>query len=91
MTYRIRFEAVKLTCLSKYMDADPYLYDNATQIVPNSQIPDEDWYEIITPLTDNPWSQYRTLKEWNAKDCEFVRNVKLERWISEPQWELINE
>ena len=83
--YRLSWETVKQVALVKYCDADPTFYKNVTQTVPNSQIPDEDWHEVQRE-TDNPWDQYRRLRQWAAEDREFVRNVRLERMASEPQW-----
>ncbi len=84
--YRIRFEVVHQSALRKYCNADPLMFKNTTQTVPNSQIPDEDWHEVITEGTDNPWSQYNQLRKWQAEDREFVRTVRLDRLVSEPQW-----
>lgn len=85
-TYKLSFQTVKQGELYKYCNANPYFYKNVTQTVPNSQIPDEDWH-TVTKETDNPWDQARRLKIWADSDKEFVRNIKLEKMISEPQWE----
>lgn len=44
--YRLSWESVRLNALWKYSNADPTFYKNTTQIVPNSQIPDEDWHPV---------------------------------------------
>jgi hypothetical protein len=85
--YRLSWEMVRSGRLGPYCNADPRWFKNVTQTVPNSQIPDEDW-EPISKETDDPWSQYHTLKQWEGEDRGFVRNVRLERpaeartWIS---------
>ena len=84
--YRVRFEVVNQSALRKYSNADPLLYKNTTQIVPNSQIPDEDWHEVTGRETDSPWSQYDQLRAWEADDREFVRRVRLEKMAAEPEW-----
>lgn len=89
--YRVRFEVVGQQALRKYSNADPLLYKNTTQTVPNSQIPDEDWHEVTGHETDNPWQQYNQLRAWEAADREFVRNVRLEKLVSEPRWEAVND
>lgn len=85
--FRIKFELVESDNLYKYSSADPRTHKNTIQTVPNSLIPDEDWKEVITHETDDPWQQYNSLKRWEAADREFVRNVRLERLVSEPRWE----
>lgn len=87
MIYRIRFETVHQSALKKYCNADPAFYKNVTQIVPNSLIPDEDWYEVLSHETDDPWQQYHQLQVWEAEDREFIRNVRLEHRVTEPKWE----
>lgn len=89
--YRVRFEVVGQTALRKYSNADPLLYKNTTQTVPNSQIPDEDWHEVTGHETDNPWQQYNQLRKWVAEDQGFVRNVRLEKLVSEPRWEAVDD
>lgn len=89
--YRVRFEAVSQQALRKYSNADPLMYKNTTQTVPNSQIPDEDWHEVTGHETDNPWQQYNQLRQWADADREFIRNVRLERLASEPRWEAVND
>ncbi len=84
--YRVLFEVVSQSALRKYSNADPVMYKNTTQTVPNSQIPDEDWHEVEGRATDNPWQQYNQLRKWEAEDREFVRNVRLQRMISQPEW-----
>src|SRR5690349_876245 len=85
-TYRIQFEMVKPSELHKYCNADPTYYKNVTQTVPNSQIPDEDWYEVTSRASYTPWEQYDNLRRWADQDIEFVRNVRLEKMVAEPQW-----
>lgn len=86
LTYRLSWEMVATTELVRYSNADPTFYKNTTQIVPNSQIPDEHWHPL-TKVTDNPWDQYNTLKRWADADEQFVRNVKLEQAeVVEPDW-----
>jgi hypothetical protein len=84
--YRLTWEMVGLAHLGLYSNADPRLYKNTTQVVPNSQIPDEHWHEV-SKQDSNPWDQYRTLKAWADADTGFVRNVRLERQVTEPRWE----
>jgi hypothetical protein len=88
-TYRVRFETVSQSALRKYCNADPVYYSNVTQTVPNSQIPDEDWHEVIGHETGDPWQQYSQLVAWETADEQFIRNVRLERLVSEPQWETV--
>ena len=83
--YRITWEMVNQAALPKYFNADPRFYSNATQIIPNSRIPDEDWHEIRRETTD-PWDQYRQLKAWADAGEQFVRNVRLEKATTEPVW-----
>ena len=87
--YRILFETVWSGNLKKYMNADPAFYSHVTQTVPNSQIPDEDWHEVIKE-TDNPWQQFSTLSLWAAQDKEFIRNVRLERLVRQPEWQPVS-
>ncbi len=87
-TYRLSFETVYTSALHKYCNADPAFYKNVTQITPNSQIPDEDWH-LVTRETDNPWDQAKVLKMWADQDKDFVRNIKLEKMVSEPAWEQV--
>lgn len=88
--YRIRFEAVGQRYLRLYSDADPLLYKNTRQIVPNSQIPDEHWHEIVTGERSNPWAQFNTLRKWADADTGFVRNIRLERMTNQPEWEPVD-
>jgi hypothetical protein len=85
--YRVLFETVNQSALSKYCNADPVMFKNTTQMVPNSLIPDEDWHPVEGRATDNPWQQYNQLRLWEAEDREFIRNVRLQKMTSEPQWE----
>lgn len=84
--YRLSWEMVNLRELWRYSNADPAMYSNTTQTVPNSEIPDEHW-RPVSKVTDNPWDQYNTLKRWADADEQFVRNVKLEQAENvEPDW-----
>jgi hypothetical protein len=73
--YRIIFETVNL---ARYPEVEK---------LPNSQVPDRYWHEVTTNATDSPWSQYYTLRKWHREDKNFVRNIRLERMVSEPVWE----
>jgi hypothetical protein len=84
--YRLSWEMVGSTHLWRYCNANPTFYKNTTQIVPNSQIPDEHWHGVSRE-DSNPWQQYHALKAWADADTGFVRNVRLERMASEPRWE----
>jgi hypothetical protein len=57
--YRVLFETVHTSALRKYCNADPVMFRNTTQTVPNSQIPDEDWHPVEGRATDSPWQQYK--------------------------------
>jgi hypothetical protein len=83
--YRLSWEMVDVHRIYQYYNADPALYSGVQQMVPNSRIPDRDWH-AISKETDNPWDQYNTLREWEAADKEFVRNVKLEQQVASPVW-----
>lgn len=87
--YRLSWEMVAPQLMHKYCNADPMMYKNVTQVVPNSQIPDEDWHRVENESSD-PWDQYNTLKRWAEEGAEPIRNVKLERQISEPRWEEVS-
>jgi hypothetical protein len=84
--YRLSWENVRQGQLGRYMNADPTFYKNCTQTIPNSQIPDEDWYPVSTE-TDDPWDQYDTLRKWAAADTQFVRDVRVEEMTAPPTWE----
>jgi hypothetical protein len=90
-TYRIKFETVSQDCLKKYCNYDPGLYSGTIQLVPNSQIPDEDWHEVAGRETGDPWRQYGQLKQWADQDREFVRNIRLEKMVSGPEWEVCGD
>jgi hypothetical protein len=83
------FETVSQGALVKYCSANPLYYSNVRQTVPNSQIPDEDWYQVTGREIDDPWTQYENLKKWADEDREFVRNVRVEQQVAAPQWELV--
>jgi hypothetical protein len=89
--YRIKFQTVNQTALKKYNNADPLYFRHTRQTVPNSQILDEDWHDVTTPETDNPWQQYNQLREWSDADKEFIRNVRLEKMANEAEWESVDE
>lgn len=84
--YRLSWEMVSANLMHKYCNADPMLYKNVTQVVPNSEIPDADWHDVQNESSD-PWDQYNTLKKWAEEGTEPIRNVKLEKRIDEPRWE----
>ncbi|HJR04377.1 MAG TPA: hypothetical protein VKA83_22235 [Methylomirabilota bacterium] len=86
--YRLSFEVVGQQHLHLYSDADPRMYSDTNQVVPNSEIPDEHWHKVSRE-TDDPWSQYNTLRAWAAADAQFVRNVVLEKATSAPTWERV--
>ncbi|GEM_PF-6868278 len=88
--YRLSWESTDIRELWRYSNADPLTHKNTTQIVPNSQIPDEHWHRVSKETAD-PWDQYRTLKRWADADEHFVRNVVLERMVSEPHWEIVTD
>lgn len=81
---------VSVHLMAKYCNADPAHYKNVTQIVPNSQIPDEDWHPVSRETT-TPWDQYNTLKMWAEDGTEPIRKVRLERLVGEPVWEYVTE
>ena len=81
-TYRIRFEGVKTSSLRRYMSADPRLHTDAVQTIPNSRIPDAEWFRVDTLPDDDPWGQYEQLKGWEDADRGFVRNVRLDKLIT---------
>ena len=83
--YRLTWEMTSLNFLHLYSNADPRYYKNTTQIAPNSEIPDEHWHEVSRE-TDDPWQQYNQLKKWADADTGFVRNVRLEKQVNEPEW-----
>jgi hypothetical protein len=84
--YRLSWEMVLASELWRYSNADPLTHKNTTQTVPNSRIPDEHWHLVQKTDTD-PWAQYNTLRKWAKEDRDFVRNVRLEKQVSEPEWE----
>jgi hypothetical protein len=88
--YRLSWEMVDMRSLHLFSNADPLYYKNTTQTVPNSKIPDEHWHPVSKETSD-PWSQYNTLRSWAEADKQFVRNVRLERQVSEPRWEPVSE
>jgi len=88
--YKVEFEVVKQNELYRYSNENPIYYKNTTQTVPNSEIPDEHWSKASRE-TESPWDQYNNLKKWEEEDKGFVRNVKLYKMKSEPEWEEVNE
>jgi hypothetical protein len=78
--YRIKFEAVNM----HYAASLP-------EDTPNSEIPESEWGGTITTKpTNDPWDQYRTLKEWAAQGVGMVRNVRLEK-ATAPTWVAVEE
>ena len=84
--YRLSWETIDTNHLFKYCNADPIFYSNTQQTVPNSLIPDEEWH-AVSKETDDPWDQFRQLKQWADEDREFIRKVKLEVQVTQPVWE----
>lgn len=85
--YRVVFETVRQDRLKEFLDADPATHRGTSQTVPNSQIPDDAWFEVEGRATDNPWGQFYTLRKWAGEDREFIRNVRLERLVLDnPVW-----
>lgn len=41
-----------------------------------SEVGEEAWAKTENN-TDDPWDQYKTLKEWEASDKHYIRNVHL--------------
>lgn len=91
--YRVVFETVHTHRLAEFCDCDPATHHSRDvhQIVPNSQIPDDAWYEVKGRETDSPWQQYDQLRQWSAEDRQFVRNIRLEKLASPPVWEPVSQ
>lgn len=87
--YRLSWESVNLAELWRYCDENPAYFKGTKQTVPNSRIPDEHWH-TVSRETDSPFQQYEALKAWADEDREFIRNVVLERAVSDPQWEVVD-
>jgi hypothetical protein len=87
--YRVRFETVDRDRIAEFCNRDPAKYHSrdVRQVVPNSEIPEDAWHPVTGIPTDHPWDQYSTLRLWAAEDREFVRNVWLERLVTEQVWE----
>jgi hypothetical protein len=86
--YRVVYQTVTRRHLVKYCDVDPASSRRVTQTVPNSEIPDEDWHDVAGRPTDFPWGDFLLFRQWEQKDREFVRHVRLERLVvTEPQWQ----
>lgn len=85
--WRLTFEMVSPSCLHLYCNADPLYYAHTTQTVPNSEIPDEHWHQVERITDDRPDDQWTMLRQWAGEDREFVRRVKLERSVTEPDWQ----
>jgi hypothetical protein len=88
--YRVVFETVRQDRLKEFCNADPAHYTNVSQVVPNSAIPEDAWYEVRGIATEAPWDQHATLVQWAAADKEFVRNVRLEKLASPEVWEAVS-
>lgn len=88
--YRLSWEMVGQRSLHLFCNADPLLYKNVTQTVPNSQIPDEHWYPMSRETSD-PWQQYNQLKKWADADEQFVRNVVLGKQDTQPTWTRVTQ
>ena len=77
--YKIRFEVVTP------IGQGARYYRNEKPACHPSQVPDKVWTQVVR-VTDDPWDQYNTLKEWAASDEHFIRSVKLFE-ASDPTWE----
>jgi hypothetical protein len=90
-TYRILFETVNTDRLKEFTDRDPATHHSRDvhQTVPNSEIPDDAWHQVITDPTEDPWDQHAALVMWAAEDRDFVRKIRLERLVTEPVWEQV--
>lgn len=51
-------------------------------------VPGEFWKQI-SKETDNPWQQYNQLKAWAKSGDQLIRNVRLYKSETEPQWQYI--
>jgi hypothetical protein len=81
MRYRLVFEIVDTNELHRYANADPRYYSNTTQMVPNSEIPNEHWRQVDRESDDieDLRDQYDKLKEWHDGDEGYVRNPRIEQ------------
>lgn len=88
--YKLSWEIVSPSKMHKYSNADPMFYKDTRQIVPNSQIPDEDWKPVSVEFDEHELEsrrdQFSQLKDWDQADDEFVRNVHLYKMPGEPEW-----
>jgi hypothetical protein len=84
--YRIVYDSVDIRKLPKYMSADPRWRSHESQVIPNSRVAAEDWITIESPPTPEPWGQYNQLKGWADSDMHFVRNVRLQKLVGNPEW-----
>jgi hypothetical protein len=76
--YRLSWEMVKQGSLHKYCDANPVFYKNTTQLVPNAEIPDDEWELIVKAPETEPFGQFNNLCASENSGFGFIRNVKLE-------------
>jgi cyanophycinase-like exopeptidase len=91
MQFRIVFETVLQHRLKEFMSADPMYYSGAAQTVPNSQVPDDAWHEVVREDDDldGLMAQHAQLVAWEAEDQHFVRRSRIERLVTVPVWELL--
>lgn len=66
----------------------PYYIGGKPAFKPD-QVPEEAW-TAGEKITDDPWDQYNTLKEWAKGGKELIRNVQLFK-REDPEWELVEE
>lgn len=92
MIYRIRFEVVRQGELHKYCDLQPAFYKNVQQVVPNSEIPDEEWEPVSRETTNlaSIRSQYANLKRDADADRGFVRNPVVD-CAEESSWRPVDD
>lgn len=80
----MRFETVREGELWRYCDANPNVYRGTEQVVPNSGVSEEHWYEVIAYHEKEAMArdQFDQLSAWADDDAEFVRRPVLEtaRW-----------
>jgi hypothetical protein len=49
-----------------------------------------DWHRVEN-ISEDPFRQYRTLQQWALSKEQPIRNVVLERQVSEPVWETVDD